>query len=257
MLAFSSSTDLGSALAYLGVGILLLGAVTWIAIWRGRKSGSTTLVIDVTLTLSGWWVSLGLLGLAINVVSAIAGDDGFAAGTSVNMPWPADAPCDPTGEGEAPALSCGSGSLTSAYVLHSSLGIRLLVALSQVCTTALTLVPAVLIGVVCFLTLRGRPFAQTVVRTLYAGSITVLVLGIAAGMLPEISGVLALRESIPRDSELYPMTFQLGLSLPAIGGALALAALAAVFRQGLSLEQERAQLQKMTERLQKDTEGLV
>jgi len=257
MLAFSSSTDLGPALAFIGFGLLLLGAVAGVTIWRGRRRGSTTLVMDVALTLSGWWVSLGLLGLVINTVNIIAGNVGFEAGTSVSMPWPSGVPCDPTGLGDEPALSCGSGSLTSPFILNSSIGIRLLVALSQVCTTALSLVPAVLIGVVCFLTLRGRPFAQTIVRALYAGSITVLVLGIAAGVLPEISGVLALREAVPQDSELYPMTFQLGLSLPAIGGALALAVLAAVFRQGMRLEQERARLQQETERLQKDTEGLV
>jgi hypothetical protein len=250
MLAFSSSTDVGPALAFIGVGLLVLGAVAGVTIWRGRRRGSTTLVMDVALTLSGWWVSLGLLGLVINVVNIIAGNGGFEVGASVSMPWPAGVPCDRTWEGEDPALFCGSGSLSSAYVLHSSVGIRLLVALSQVCTTALALVPAVLIGVVCFLTLRGRPFAQTIVRALYAGSITVLVLGIAAGVLPEISGVLALREAVPQDSGLYPMTFQLGLSLPAIGGALGLAVLAAVFREGSQLQQE-------TERLQKDTEGLV
>ena len=257
MIAFSSSTDLGPALAFIGVGLLVLGAVAGITIWRGRRRGSTTLVMDVALTLSGWWVSLGLIGLTINVVNLISGNGGFEAGASVNMPWPAGVPCDSDWDAADPALLCGSGSLESAYVLNSSIGIRLLVALSQVCTTALTLVPAVLIGVVCFQTLRGRPFAQTIVRALYAGSIIVLVLGIVAGLLPEISGVLALREAVPQESELYPMTFQLGLSLPAIGGALALAVLAAVFRQGTRLEQERAQLQQEKTALEKDTEGLV
>jgi hypothetical protein len=53
------------------------------------------------------------------------------------------------------------------------------------------------------------------------------------------------------------MTFQLTVTPLPFAAALGLAALAAVFRQGMRLQRERERLQQETERLQKDTEGLV
>lgn len=256
MMILGSASDLWPALRFAAIGLAVLALIAAIVVWRGRRRGSTTLMMDVALTLSGWWVALSALALVFTVANTLTGA-AVTVEASLPLTWPGNLPCDATGQGEGARLLCGSAGVQSPWVMGSSVGVRLLIALSQVCTIALSVVPAVLIGVICFLTLRGRPFARTVTRALTVGAVAVLVFGIAAGILPEISGVVALREIFSPESDFYPESFQLGLSLPAIGGALALAALAAVFREGSRLQQEREQLEQETARLQKDTEGLV
>src|SRR5690606_17105002 len=116
---------------------------------------------------------------------------------------------------------------------------------------------AAMIAIICFHTLRGRAFGRTVTRSLVGGAIAVAALGVASGTLMGVTSTLAVREVVPPASEWSPQTFQLSISPLPLLAAVGLVALAAVFRQGMRLEDEKSALQAEKERLEKDTEGLV
>lgn len=252
MMSFSS-TDLGWSLLQIGLGLAVLALLAGIVIWRGRRRGSTTLSLDVALTLSGWWVLMSLLGLVLNTINVVAGNTGIPVDGSLSqLPWPATVPCADRGidASSGAALECTSAALSPAIVTGASVGVRVVAAFALFSSTALVAVPAVLIAVICFLTLRGLPFSRTVTRALVSAAVAVVVLGVASQLLTDISGVLALREVFPAESDLYPHSFHLSVAGEPFAGALALIALAAVFRRGIRLQQER-------DLLQRETEGLV
>ncbi|HWV49797.1 MAG TPA: hypothetical protein VN035_10100 [Microbacterium sp.] len=250
---FGSATDLGTSLWFIAIGMLVLAAVAGIAVWRARRRGSKTLVLDVALTLSGWWVTMSAIGV-IAIVGRAFSADWMEISGSVGIPLPAGFPCvdlgDTAGPGADPELGCGPASIASLTVYNVSAGVRVLGAVTELCQLVVSTLPAAMIAVICFQTLRGRPFHRTVVRALTIGAIVLVVVGVAGELLAEISSTLALREVFDPGSEWYPMTFQLSVPLPAVGGALALGALAAVFRQGARVQAERDQLER-------ETEGLV
>lgn len=252
-----SSEDLWTSLAQIGIGLAVVAAIVGIVVWRGRRRGSRTLAIDAALTVSGWWVILSAVGAIIIVLKVFTTDWAEIASGALWVPWPADLPCTDTNELTSAVLQCGGGSITNITVANASLGLRLLTGAAQLATLAFTTTPAAMLMVICFQTLRGRTFSQTVTRALTAGAIAVLVLGVAADLLGAIAATAGLREVFPPDSEWYPTNFSLNLTPLPFVGALGLIALAAVFRQGLRLEQDRARLQEETARLQKETEGLV
>ncbi|MGF6822226.1 hypothetical protein M2317_001130 [Microbacterium sp. ZKA21] len=250
---FGSATDLGTSLLFIAIGMLVLAALVGVAVWRARRRGSKTLVLDVALTVSGWWVTMSALGV-IAIVGKAFSADWMEIGGSVGIPLPAGLPCvdlgDPAGSGTDPALGCGSASMASLTVYNVSAGVRILGSLTELCQLVVSTLPAAMIAVICFQTLRGRPFHRTVVRALTIGAIVLLIAGVSGELMAEISSTLALREVFEPGSEWYPMTFQLSVPLPAVGGALALGALAAVFSRGSRLQAERDQLAR-------ETEGLV
>lgn len=249
-----SSTDVGPSLLRIGLTLAALALIAGIVVWRGRRRGSTTLSLDVALTLSAWWVLMSVLGLALNTINVLVGNVGVTVdGAALQIPWPGGVPCDAgmdAGAQDGATLLCTSATIDPAVVEGASMGVRALAALGLFSSTALAAIPAVLIAVICFLTLRGLPFSRTVTRALVAGAVAVVVFGLASQLLPDISGVLALREVFPRDSDLFPESFQLSATWDPFAGALALVALAAVFRHGIRLQHEK-------ELLQKETEGLV
>jgi hypothetical protein len=123
----------------------------------------------------------------------------------------------------------------------------MLLAAAQTLWSLLTVLPAVALGVVCFQLLRGVPFARTVTRTLIVSAGAVFVLGMAAPVLDGISKGAASAAALPPDdgsaAAFSAGGFSVSLPIWPVGAALALIALAAVFRYGA--------------RLQRDTEGLV
>ncbi|OZB84746.1 MAG: hypothetical protein B7X41_14935, partial [Microbacterium sp. 14-71-5] len=200
--------------------------------------------------LGGWWVALSVLALIVILLKAFTVDWVEIDGPALSIPLPADFPCVSYGEAQGPAITCRTTSMSNFGVFNVSAGIHALVAVAQTCTLIVSTLPAALIAFICFQTLRGRAFHRTVIRALVIGAIVLLVVGVAGDLLNDITGTLALREVFPVGSPWYPEAFMLSASGLPIGGAIALAALAAVFHQGFRLQSERDQLQK-------DTEGLV
>lgn len=257
MLILGSSTELVPGLVRLGITLLVLSAIAGVSLWLARRRGSRTVTMDVALTLSGWWVAISLLSTGITIVNTLTGAVAVTSGASIDIDWPNSVPCDAFGDRSRPALLCGSGELDAVSVTGASLGIRVLAALGHLSTAAIGILPAALLGAICFLTLSGRPFGRAVTSSLLVASAAMLVLGVAAGILPEISGVLALREALPPESEWYPEVFHFDVPLLPVGGALALAALAGVFREGARLQRDRERLELENAQLQHETEGLV
>ncbi|MFF7294257.1 hypothetical protein ACFY9N_17135 [Microbacterium sp. NPDC008134] len=252
MFAFAAS-ELGTSLLWLSVGLLTIAAVSAVVVLVGRRRGSRTLALDVALTLSSWWTILSAIGLVFVLIKAFTADFAEVAGAPMNVAWSENLPCR-TGEltsGDAgPLLWCASASASDITISQPSVDVRALSAAAQAVAVLYSTIPAVLIAVICFQTLRGRPFTRTITRTLIGGAIVAVVLGIANDVLPGIAATVALRSVLPIDHDLYPHTFQITVTPFPVVAALALIALAAVFRQGMRLQRENAALQK-------ETEGLV
>ncbi|PRB13093.1 hypothetical protein [Microbacterium sp. MYb62] len=257
MLTFGSD-ELWPSLLNIGIGLVVITLIVAVVVWNSRRRGSRTVALDAALTLSGWWILIGLVSAVTIIIKAFTVDWAELDGqTYVYIDWPATLPCSEFGDSGTTMLSCRGESLTEFTVGNASLGLRLLAAAAQLSTLALTTMPAVILAVICFHTLRGRVFSHTVTRALVGGAVAVLVFGVAADLLGGIAATTGLREVFPPDSEWYPSAYQLTVTPLPFAAALGLIALAAVFRQGTRLEQDRARLQQETARLQKDTEGLV
>ena len=243
--------DLWPSLGNIGIALAVITLVIGVVFWRGRRRGSKTIALDAALTVSGYWILLSALGAVIIVIKALTVDWAELSGpTAVSLPWPENLPCHGAGDSTATELSCGGSDLSDFTVSNASLGLRLLAGAAQMSTLILTTIPAAMLAVICFQTLRGRTFSRIVTRTLVYGAAAVLVFGIASDLLSGIAATAGLREVFPPDSEWYPWGFQLTVTPLPLVGSVALAALAAVFRQGTRLQHEK-------ERLQRETEGLV
>lgn len=247
---FASATELPAALLRIAIVLIGVAVVAGIVVVIGRRRKSTTLALDVTLTLSSWWALLSAVGLLFIVGKAISGEFAEIGNAQIPTPWASDLPCRTTGETSGPELWCIGATSSTLTISHPDDATRVLAAAAQAGTLLYSTIPAVLIAIVCFQTLRGRPFSTTITRAFVGGSIAVLVLGTVNDLLPAIASTVALRSVLPTDNALYPETFQIGVTPVPIVAALALLALAAVFRQGMRLQREN-------ESLQKETEGLV
>src|SRR5690606_35143448 len=136
----------------------------------------------------GFWVMGAVLGAAIIVVKALTVDWAELSGpTTVWLPWPEDLPCNAYGETSGTMLGCGGSDLSVFTVSHASLGLRLLAGAAQLAAQIFTTIPAAMLAVICFQTLRGRTFSTTVTRALVVGSAAVLVFGIASDLLSGIA----------------------------------------------------------------------
>lgn len=254
----SGSAELLPSLAQIGVVLLVIAVTVGLVAWRGRRKGRTTTALDAALIVSGWWVALSAVAALIFIVKAFTVDWAELHGsTNVWMQWPHDLPCSEFGDSTTTMLTCGGEPLTDFTVGNASLGLRMLAAAAQVSTLALSTMPALILGMICFQTLRGRTFSVAVMRALLGGAIAVVVLGVASDLLGSIAATAGLREVFDPSSEWYPSSFQLTITPTPFIGALALLALAAVFREGSRLQLERERLAAETAQLQRDTEGLV
>lgn len=248
------------SLRSIGIALAVIGVVIGLLVWIGRRRGSKTIALDAALTISGMWIVLNAIGGVVIVFKVFQVDWAELSGrTLVWMDWPASLPClDPTlSTPPGAVLHCAGTELTDFTVENASLGLRALAGAAQFSSLVLTTLPAVILAVICFNTLRGRAFSRTITRALVGGAIAVLVFGVASELLSSIAATSVLRAVFTPDSEWYPSQFQLTVTpLPFIG-ALMLAALAAVFRQGLRLQQQRDALQRENAALADDTRGLV
>lgn len=259
MISFSSN-ELLPSLSNIGIALAVIAVIAGFVIWRGRRKGSTTIALDLTLTISSFWAMMCAIGIVFVIIKAFAVDFTEVPVSQFYIPYPDEMPCLDSGlpgDPSTPVLACGSAAPDQVTVYNAGAGTRALAAFAQVSSQLLTMTPALLIAVICFQTLRGATFSEVVPRTLLAGSVAVLVLGIARDLLVGIAGTTALREALPPESEWYPQTFQLTVTPLPFTLTLGLLALAAVFRQGMRLQSERERLERENDRLQRDTEGLV
>lgn len=248
------------SLRSIAIALAAVAIVIVLVAWVGRRRGSKTIVLDAALTISGMWIILSGLGGVIIVAKIFQADWAELSGrTMVWMDWPTSLPClDPTlSTPPGAVLNCGGTELTDFTIANASLGLRALAGGAQLSAGILATIPAVILAVICFNTLRGRAFSRTITRALVGGAVAVLCFGVASDLLSSIAATAGLREAFPSDSAWYPSQFLLTVTPLPFVGALMLAALAAVFRQGLRLQQERDDLQRSNAALEDDTRGLV
>ncbi|WP_217180952.1 hypothetical protein [Streptomyces sp. AC495_CC817] len=259
MITFGSE-ELLPSLTNIGIALAVIAVIAALVTWWGRRGGRTTFALDFTLSLSTVWALLNAVGIVFIVVKAFTVDFTEVPVSQFLLPYPSDLPCHDAGAPTTPTttvLACGSASPDMITVYGAGGATRTFATLAQISTSLLTMTPPVLLAVICSQTLRGAAFSRVVTRTLFAGSAAVLVVGIARDLLVSIAATTALREALPPDSEWYPWGFQLTVTPLPFAASLALLALAAVFRQGIRLQQEREQLERENQRLLRDTEGLV
>lgn len=243
--------DLWPSLGNIGIALAVIALIVGLVFWRGRRRGSKTIALDAALTISGLWVMGAVVGAAIIVVKVFSAEWAELSGpTATWLPWPDNFPCSEYGDSSGTMLTCSGSDLSDFTVSNASLGLRLLAGAAQLSTIVFTTIPAAMLAVICFQTLRGRTFSRIVTRTLVVGAAAVLVFGIASDLLSGIAATVGLREVFPPESEWYPWGFQLTVTPLPLVGSLALAALAAVFRQGMRLQRER-------DLLERETEGLI
>lgn len=260
MLSFGADS-VWLSLGYIGIALAVLAVIVGLVVWHRRRRGSKTIALDAALTICAWWLIFAAIGAASIIVKVFAVDWAELSGrTLVWFDWPSTVPCVDPGSmtpTTATALSCGGSELTDFTVANASLGLRALAGAAQLSAQALSAIPAVILAVICFNTLRGRAFSRTITRALVGGAIAVLVFGVAADLLGTIAATAGLREALPADSEWYPGHFQLTVTPLPFVGALMLAALATVFRQGMRVQQQRDELERKNAELENDTRGLV
>lgn len=211
------------------------------------------------------YAGLSLIGTVVNAIAMLV-NQAVQVALPVQQFWPEIYPwitLDP-----APAASVVGGGFTTADVLVAGLGMdaRLLLAAGNLVQGLTFVVIAVVIGILCHRLLGGSPFRPLLARSMTWAAVAIAVGGIVWQILLEIGGSLASRQVLgatgwradaptPEMMEYLRATFDTyptGLPLPYPGFqielwplllGLAFAAVAIAFRR--------------SERLQRDTEGLV
>lgn len=211
------------------------------------------------------YAGLGLIGTVVNAIATLVGD-AVRVALPVQQFWPETYPwitLDP-----APATSVVGGGFTTADALVTGLGTdaRMLLAAGNAVQGLTFVVIAAVIGFLCHRLLGGSPFRPLLARSMTWAAVAITAGGIAWQILLEIGGSLASRQVLEvtgwrADAPTAGMmdylnanfdTFDTGLPLPYTGFqlefwplllGLALAVVAIAFRY--------------SERLQRDTEGLV
>jgi hypothetical protein len=234
------SSDLGYALWMVGGFLLVVAAIAAVVAWTARRRGSRTAVISATLTIAGWWVALIVIATPFAVVQTLTADSVMVTDLPVSMAWPEPLDCGAS-SAATPTLACANVPTANATILGLTFAPRALLAVGQVLGSVAIALPAVAIGVVCFQMLRGRPFARTASRALIIAALVVLVAGIGVDIASGIGRGLAAAEVLPRHGDgavTAGAVYSLTVELWPFGAALALAALAAVFRYGFTLQRE-------------------
>ncbi len=237
----------------------VIAAIVGLLVWNGRRRGSRTIALDAALTLSGWWILLSAVGAGGHHHQGIHRSTGPNSTARRTCMWtgPVNLPCSEYGDSATTMLTCSGEALTDFTVGNASLGLRLLAAAAQLSTSPCPTMPAVIVAVICFYTLRGRVFSHMVTRALTGGAVR----------RPRHRGGRRppgwhrrdhrTARGVPPDSEWYPVVFQLTVTPWPFLAALALAALAAVFRQGMRLEQDRRVCSRRPSACRRTRRGLV
>lgn len=235
------SSDLGWALWMVGIFLLVVAAIAGIVVWVARRRGSTTGVISATLTIAAWWAVLVVIATPFGVAQTLTADSITVPDLPVSMTWPEQLPCGDAVTATPPTLECANVTSANATILGLTFAPRAMIALGQILGSVVVILPAVVIAVVCFQMLRGRPFARTASRALVVAAAVVLVAGIGVDIAAAVGRGLAAAEVLPGPGD-HAVTsgaaYSLTVQVWPFGAALALVALAAVFRYGGALQRE-------------------
>lgn len=241
----TTTSDLGGALLSIGLYLLIVAGVVGAVVLVARLRRSTTILIDAALAISAVWVALFVIAAPIALVQTLTGDSVWVNDLPVSVPWTAGR-CGPGEVGPGTYLECASVAQVNASIVGLPFETRALLATGQLISALLIATPAAAIGIICFQLLRGAAFARVTSRTLLVTAGIVLVGGIAGDLVTGVARGLAALEVFPSSAEPGTTgavaTYDLTVQLWPFGAALALAALAAVFRYGARLERETAGL---------------
>lgn len=173
---------------------------------------------------------------------------------------------------DGPAAPITEGGFTSADVVTTGLsaGVRAMLAGGLVLTTAVTVMIAIVIFVVCRRLLAGRPFAESVTRLALAAALVSLIAGFLGQVLTGIAQSQAAHELFFISAAAMDGTsagsMETGFPIPAflvqlefwpVAVAFILGVFATLVRFGSSVQRQRDDLAVETETLRRDTDGLV
>lgn len=236
------SADLAGGLSQVLLGLVVLGFIASVVGIRAKKSGSKSVALDVSASLAFGWVAICIFGLLFAAWQTFFTDTTLI--TAAGVAEPPLAPVDENADGPLPALTGAYSSDRNLEIRGLPIGILVVLFIGKALTVVLLALPGVAVRVVTVNAAAGRPFAARVGTTLGVLAIVVLVVGLARDLVEPIGQTLAANAVLPDEGPLSaPGVFTLTVQFWPFAAALALAALAAVFRHGF--------------RLQKDTEGLV
>lgn len=253
--------NLAEGLLWIAVAIAVIAALSAVTVWIARRRGSTTVALDAAISVAQGWLFFMVLGMGLMVWQWFGQGEMWISEMPAFVQWAGDGAfvgpgtpgCSDPG-GDTPVLLCASVNSISATVAHLSIGTRIVIAAGQVLGLALLALPAVLIVVLVSQVRKGSPFSRTASRAFAWSAVAILVLGTITDLTVGIGRTLAAFEVLPSPEQGGDLTtqgiFYLTLPLWPAGVALALAALAVVFRYG-------AALQHQTDALRRETEGLV
>ncbi|GGO64795.1 hypothetical protein GCM10010910_20490 [Microbacterium nanhaiense] len=237
-------SSVGETLGFLALALALAVLIIAWVVARGRRRGSTTIALDTAFALSSWITGVGAVFALIRFGAALVDERAEISTSQVTLDAADSLPCghhvESDRSGDGPWLECIVSASTRVSVDGVPLGARALLATGELLTTIAILAPFALVAAVCFETLRGRTFGNTVIRSLWTAAAVILAAGTLGGAIAPFGEFLALSGI---DSAYAPQSVHTSLTLLPLGGALLCAALAAIFRHGA--------------RLQRDTEGLV
>jgi hypothetical protein len=247
---FSIGTeDLAAGLSQILLGLVIFGLVASVVGVAAKKAGSTSVALDVAAALSYAWIAICAAGLIF-----VAWNTFFSDTTWVDADGVSGIPIRPDElpvTHHLPQLVGAYSNGMNLQIKGLPISIRTVLFATQLLSVALTAIPAVVIGVITKDTAAGRPFAARTGQTLLVSAIVGLLAGIARDLLDPIGQTLAADAVLPDEGVLTaPHVFSLSVQLWPFAAALALGALAAVFRHGHRMQSEK-------ERLQHETDGLV
>lgn len=249
-------SDLGGALLAGLIWVAVIGVVLALLVWDARRRRVASVVLDVTAAVARVWVAIVVIGMIAGFVGLFVSPTTSISDLPVHVDWPGALPCQSAGDaaGAADSLYCAQLTTAAAEITDLNGGVTALLFAGGLLSYIVLAVPGVLVAVLCGLAAAGTPFARAAHRWLLASAITILVAGMSSEVVLAIARFLAAGAVLPPASTgasaTAASTFAMTVPVWPIGAALALAALAAVFRHGYRLQRE-------TVALQRETEGLV
>ncbi len=245
--------DLLTSLVWLTAFVAIAAVIVLGTVWIGRRRGSTTIALDAADTISRMWLAAIVLGLVLTVIQAF---QPFVSlqGVPAVLDWPGRPDGSDPAAGTTPTLDAVTAQSVNLTASHLGAGPRWTIAIGSFLNVLLWGLPAVIVQVMTRQSLRGRSFAPRAARAFVWGAVGFLVLGTASDVVQQVGKLLVARAVLPPAHSGAALTSPdyLSLSLPLwpAAVALALAALATVFRYGTTL-------QAQNDALQRETEGLV
>ncbi|WP_127473857.1 hypothetical protein [Microbacterium sulfonylureivorans] len=234
--------DLPGALLLIAGGLLAAAAFIGFVAWDARRRKSPAVVIDVAGAIARIWVAFTALHLVITSWRWMSPGDTWIPDVPVVADLLDTRTCGDITSVDAAAttLVCGYFHSADVTVAGLDLGIRALLAASDLLTLVAIGVPGLILAIACSQALKGVPFARVVTRWLFVGAVAVLMAGLGAELLGSLGRTILANELFPVPGEHVTTAgvYQVSVSFWPIGAAFALGALGAIFRHGERLQRE-------------------